>query len=339
MLTYQLILFALYYVVILLNTYRLNQSMPLVGFLNPTLYSNKSTALFNDITSGSNNCCSYNGARYTESHASCCAQGFSAAAGWDPVTGLGSVYFPRFAAMFDVPLPLELLSYTYEHTSPFALSSNYIALLVVLGFLFLIAVSLAMCYVHRPKSSQYIFGASEVTAKAPSCRSSIAPTDSTNSTQATPRKPTHAAASSQSIDVETATTVQAQFFRQSAGRASAGSGRESWGLSPSGRLSVPSDALIVTASGSLDSPTVHWADWSTELSILADMGFTDRSRIVPLLDQYMDAPVSSDPSRHGLPDQQRLDMVIQKLLALGFASLTDSYRAAILDRQRIVADA
>ena len=50
-------------------------------------------------------------------------------------------------------------------------------------------------------------------------------------------------------------------------------------------------------------------DWSTELSILADMGFTDCSRIVPLLDRYMGAPVP----HHGLPDQQRLDMVIQQL--------------------------
>ena len=332
--TYRQILFALCYVVTLLNTYRLNQSLPLVGFLNPTLYSNKSTALFNDISSGSNNCCSYNGARYTESLATCCAQGFRATAGWDPVTGLGTVYFPRFAAMFDVPLSLELLSYTYEHTSPFALSANYIALLVVLGFLFLIAVTLAMCYIHRPKSSQYIFGVSEVATKAPSCRSSMAPTDWTSSAQATPRKPTHTAAASQVFDAETATTVQAQLFRQSAGRASAGSGRESWGLSPSGRLSVPSDALVVTASGNLDSPTVHWSDWSTELSILADMGFTDRSRIVPLLDRYMGAPVSSDPSRHGLPDQQRLDRVIQQLLALGFASITNSYWEAIHDRQR-----
>ena len=323
----------------LLNTYRLNQSMPLVGFLNPTLYSNKSTALFNDITSGSNNCCSYNGARYTESLATCCAQGFRATVGWDPVTGLGSVFFPRFAAMFEVPLPLNFLSYTYEYTNPFTLSTNYIALLVILGFLVLIIITLAMCYIHRPKFSQYIFGVSEVATKAPSCRSSMAPTDWTSSTQVTPRKPTHTAATSEFIDAETATTVQAQLFRQSAGRASAGSGRDSWGLSPSGRLSVPSDSLVLTASGNLDSPTVHWADWSTELSILADMGFTDRSRIVPLLDRYMGAPVSSDPSRHGLPDQQRLDRVIQQLLALGFASITESYRAAILDMQRDAANA
>ena len=55
--------------------------------------------------------------------------------------------------------------------------------------------------------------------------------------------------------------------------------------------------------------TAVMPDWSTELSILADMGFTDRSRIVPLLDRYMGAPVP----RNGLPDQQRLDMVIQHL--------------------------
>ena len=70
--------------VTLLNTLRQNHSKPLLGCLNPTLYASKSAGLFNDITSGTNNCCS-------DSHSGCCSStGFSTAAGWDPVTGLGS---------------------------------------------------------------------------------------------------------------------------------------------------------------------------------------------------------------------------------------------------------
>ncbi|KAF7969535.1 hypothetical protein HWV62_26981 [Athelia sp. TMB] len=51
-----------------------------LGFLNPLLYANPSA--LNDITSGTNPGCSTNG--------------FSAKAGWDPVTGLGS---PNFAKL------------------------------------------------------------------------------------------------------------------------------------------------------------------------------------------------------------------------------------------------
>jgi tripeptidyl-peptidase-1 len=60
----------------LLNSQRL---VPL-GFLNPWLYLE--SGVLNDVTTGSNPGCSTNG--------------FTAAAGWDPVTGLGT---PNFAKM------------------------------------------------------------------------------------------------------------------------------------------------------------------------------------------------------------------------------------------------
>jgi tripeptidyl-peptidase-1 len=60
----------------LLNSQRL---VPL-GFLNPWLYLE--SAVLNDITTGSN--------------PGCGTSGFPAAAGWDPVTGLGT---PNFAKM------------------------------------------------------------------------------------------------------------------------------------------------------------------------------------------------------------------------------------------------
>jgi hypothetical protein len=54
--------------------------------------------LFNDVTSGSNNCCEYDDV----DPVTCCTSGFTAATGWDPTTGLGSINFNDFAAMFGV---------------------------------------------------------------------------------------------------------------------------------------------------------------------------------------------------------------------------------------------
>ncbi len=44
-----------------------------VGFLNPTLYSNKSAAIFRDITTGNNKCCYFSSV--------CCSSGFTATKG------------------------------------------------------------------------------------------------------------------------------------------------------------------------------------------------------------------------------------------------------------------
>ncbi|GAM25824.1 hypothetical protein SAMD00019534_089990, partial [Acytostelium subglobosum LB1] len=64
-----------------------NNKSPL-GFMNPLIYQLASTnpLAFNDITVGSNRC----------NRAYCCQYGYSAAAGWDPVSGLGSIDFEQF---------------------------------------------------------------------------------------------------------------------------------------------------------------------------------------------------------------------------------------------------
>lgn len=78
-------------IVALLNDVRFLSGQPPLGFLNPWLYQAAAAhpEAFNDITVGVNNC------RVRSQQ--CCAQGMSAAAGWDPVTGLGSPNFPVLA--------------------------------------------------------------------------------------------------------------------------------------------------------------------------------------------------------------------------------------------------
>ncbi|CAE7219215.1 unnamed protein product [Rhizoctonia solani] len=71
-------------VIALLNDYRLSQGKAPLGFLNPWLYSSAVSAL-NDITSGSN--------------PGCGTSGFTARAGWDPVTGLGTPDFVKLQAV------------------------------------------------------------------------------------------------------------------------------------------------------------------------------------------------------------------------------------------------
>ncbi|KAH7909600.1 peptidase S8/S53 domain-containing protein [Hygrophoropsis aurantiaca] len=61
----------------LVNDARIAKGKKPIGFINPTLYSSKFAKSFHDIKSGNNPGCGTNG--------------FSAAAGWDPVTGLGTV--------------------------------------------------------------------------------------------------------------------------------------------------------------------------------------------------------------------------------------------------------
>jgi len=61
-----------------------------LGFINPTLYQ-AGVGSFNSITSGNNKC---------TASTTCCAQGFTATAGWDPVTGWGSVDYAKFESLF-----------------------------------------------------------------------------------------------------------------------------------------------------------------------------------------------------------------------------------------------
>ena len=70
----------------LVNSVRQAAGNSSLGWLNPALYAFSKEFLLNDITSGNNLCKAEKAGTF-----SCCSQGFYAAPGWDPVTGLGSV--------------------------------------------------------------------------------------------------------------------------------------------------------------------------------------------------------------------------------------------------------
>jgi len=76
----------------LVNDQRLAAGKTPIGFLNPILYSETVADALNDITSGNNKCAA------GQFRPVCCDEGFYTAKGWDPVTGVGSVNFEKFAA-------------------------------------------------------------------------------------------------------------------------------------------------------------------------------------------------------------------------------------------------
>jgi len=81
----------------LVNARRKAAGNPTVGFINPAMYKNPSA--FNDITQGDNKC---GGVGSDVSGYVPCCGGYEAGQGWDPVTGLGSVDFPKFENIFPV---------------------------------------------------------------------------------------------------------------------------------------------------------------------------------------------------------------------------------------------
>jgi tripeptidyl-peptidase-1 len=115
-----------------LNAVRAAANQTTLGFLNPAMYS-ADKGVLRDITSGNNKCF----ATPNVSDVQCCASGFYATEGWDPVTGLGGLTYASLAELLDVHL------YGSEGDEA-ALSGWEIALIVVGAFL---AVVLAILLV------------------------------------------------------------------------------------------------------------------------------------------------------------------------------------------------
>ena len=68
------------------NDARIAKGKGPVGWINPALYSHLFATAFNDIKNGTN--------------PGCGTEGFPAARGWDPVTGLGTPNFKSLLARF-----------------------------------------------------------------------------------------------------------------------------------------------------------------------------------------------------------------------------------------------
>ncbi len=145
----------------LINTIRQSYGRPMIGFLNPTLYSvgynttlgkpsqYGSNATFNDVTSGDNSCCAYSGPNPLS--ATCCGSGFEAAIGWDPVTGWGSMNLPDLAQVFEVAAP-----YTPSDGSNGNNSGKNSVVALAIGLVILLVVifaagSIVYCCCCRPK--------------------------------------------------------------------------------------------------------------------------------------------------------------------------------------------
>jgi tripeptidyl-peptidase-1 len=81
--------------VALVNAARRQIGLPSLGWLNPLLYANANSGVFNDIVTGNNKC----GASFSVTRCTC-SEGFTATTGWDPASGLGSINFQNFLSTF-----------------------------------------------------------------------------------------------------------------------------------------------------------------------------------------------------------------------------------------------
>ena len=102
----------------LLNSLRARKGLAPVGFMNPTLYSNRASSSYRDVTSGTNEYCSTN----TNPSSALKCNGFAASTGWDPVTGFGSITFVNLAALFNVTVKYSSPSQSFQANDIFTYS-------------------------------------------------------------------------------------------------------------------------------------------------------------------------------------------------------------------------
>eukprot|EP00981_Chlorochromonas_danica_P007258 scaffold1623_cov165-Ochromonas_danica.AAC.10 len=93
----------------LVNAQRAAVGRASLGWVNPVLYK-YSSSIFYDVSDGQNNCAA--------SDRVCCAQGFTANVGWDPVTGWGHPHFPRLLAALKSFNPTPSFAPTRAPTAP-----------------------------------------------------------------------------------------------------------------------------------------------------------------------------------------------------------------------------
>lgn len=105
-----------------INARRVAAGKSHLGWLNPSIYALTDAILLNDITSGHNKCCAN---AYI-----CCAQGFYANEGWDPLTGIGSVNYTAMLTTFmdlgDEPNVPTLMPSVFGQTNSPVVAPTYV---------------------------------------------------------------------------------------------------------------------------------------------------------------------------------------------------------------------
>ena len=275
-----------------INMLRKSKGLKSVGFINPTLYSSRARTKFNDIQSGDNRCCRYNG--INPANSPCCTTGFSAAVGWDPVTGLGSIYFPRLANLFNLSLPFVKQNYTTSSSSGIKLTQIDIIMIAVFGSGALIfCVGAVYRCLSRRKQPSTIYDMSSQPREQPSFAAVSSPSSRSN-TQ--PGNPTYA------TEEERIVAMQEMIMNQNS--------RQVMASAP------PINTNKQSNDNGLDySDPAMESLWETEFNILKDMGFTDRKKILPLLCNRMKIPVSQTPELKGVPNESRMQRVINDLVS------------------------
>ena len=115
----------------LINSKRINIGLNTVGFINPTLYKYANNIdyknIFNDIIIGNNYCCANSN---NDTTLVCCQSGFEAIAGWDAITGLGSINYPQ---LYDILIPNNniLTDFTSFLIIAFTIFSSLLILLII----------------------------------------------------------------------------------------------------------------------------------------------------------------------------------------------------------------
>ena len=263
------------YIVSLINAQRRNASLGPVGFINPTLYSSLARDKFNDVTAGTNNCCHYNGANPAK--ATCCQAGFRTAVGWDPVTGLGSIYFPKLANLFNGSLafiPYNLTSPPVDNSILSKISlMNLIMIALFVGAALLGAcITLTWCC-HKHKRRRLATVIDQVTIARQQQEAYNASQAAQRQQQRVPRAPPHGPSAAAGLaEVPIPTYLQARAM---------GGGEVEFGMTP-------------TAVAEIDySSPSNWSYWYREASKLYEMGFDDATRIQPLLVKYLGRPTTN----------------------------------------------
>lgn len=213
------------------------------------------------------------------------------------MTGLGSIYFPRLANLFNLSLNLTLINYPSSSNSGIQLSTTDIIMISVIG-----GAALIFCLgcFYRFMGGKYTSNSRSATpatfTATPSSRArnnqatrGIINLHGENGSFAAPN-------TNYATEEERIIAQQEMIMQQNKNRAAVAS------------------APMVAGEVDYSDPS-YISLWDNEFKVLADMGFTDKNAILPLLNKYMHVPASQKPKSNGVPNPSRMQQVINELVS------------------------